>query len=92
MIVMNDEVSVLLFHTPWCSSCKLMKPLMLDACAKYGVELREVDAERFADVVKVFDVKAVPTVLFFRRGELVHRVTGAMSISKLDEEFRKVCV
>ena len=71
---------VLDFYADWCGSCKQLAPF-LDRLArrhaKTCVFLKcDVDAHRELAQI-TYGVKSMPTLLFFRRGELVGRVSGA---------------
>ena len=76
----RDKLVVLDFYADWCGPCKQLAPFLARLArrhAKTCVFLKcDVDAHREL-AQTTYGVKSMPTLLFFRRGELVGRVSGA---------------
>lgn len=76
-----DKPIVVDFWAPWCMPCKVTKPILEKLAAEYGgkVEFLPIDADVSRDVLEHFKIIGIPTVMAFRNGEAVGRVTGAQN-------------
>ena len=52
------------------------------------VVVGKCDVEENEDLAQEFAIRNIPTVLFFKGGEIVDKVVGAVSKAKLDEKFQ----
>ncbi|WJN62545.1 thioredoxin [Streptomyces phage phiScoe1] len=67
---------VLYFTSPSCRPCRSFGPLLLAELAERGVEPEKVDVSTDVGMANLFEISAVPTVVFIRDGEEVSRFTG----------------
>lgn len=77
----SGDVPVLVdFYATWCQPCRMMHPVLEQAKAELGDRLRviKVDIDRHEDTAARYRVQSVPTLMLFRRGELLWRQSGAM--------------
>jgi thioredoxin 1 len=83
----------------WCGPCRMMAPNFHAAADELEGKVRfvKVDADKNQKLVRKYQVRGLPTLLFFKDGELVDRVSGVMSKTAilkrvkplLDEEDQK---
>lgn len=69
------------FWAEWCGPCKMIAPL-LDEVAKEKagtVKIGKVDIDKNQSLSLKYNVRAVPTLLFFKNGQVVGQVTGMTS-------------
>lgn len=71
--------NVVFFYSQWCSQSRSMMPIMEEIADEYYDVLRvlAVDVEQSADVANVFAVDTTPTVICFKNGYLLERITEA---------------
>lgn len=69
------------FGAEWCGACKVMAPALSAVAEELEGRVRfySVDSDANPRTVTRFAVRALPTILLFRNGELVERVVGAQS-------------
>lgn len=62
-----------------CFACVMLEPVY-DAVADEmpGVAFGRINISRYSGIAEEYGIDALPTVLFFRKGEKVHEVTGSM--------------
>ena len=79
-----DEVVLVDFGADWCEPCKAMEPILEELAADYDGRLRVVrlDVDQSPAVTERLGVMSLPTLVFLRSGEVVHRLVGARG--KLD--------
>jgi len=80
----GGETPVLVdFFATWCGPCKMMAPVLEELKRRYGERLRiiKLDIENRSNIqaVQRYGVRSVPTLMLFRRGELLWRESGARS-------------
>jgi thioredoxin-like negative regulator of GroEL len=76
------------FTAEWCTFCKQMKPLIEEyLVANPTVEYIKIDIDEDKDAADQNKVEAVPTFVFFNKGNMVNRIDGAFDVEKIDEIF-----
>jgi thioredoxin 1 len=80
------------FWSPWCQTCRTIKPHL-----RRLTEQREdrwkfvtVNVQAEESVVGEHDVRSLPTLLFFRRGKETGRISGAITLSSVEQELDRV--
>ncbi len=69
------------FWAEWCGPCKMISPI-LDEIAKEkagSVKVAKVNVDDNQSLSARYNVRAIPTLLFFKNGELRDQVTGMTS-------------
>lgn len=76
-----DKPVVIDFWANWCVPCRVTKPILEKLAAEYeeSIEFLPVDADQSREVLEQFRIIGIPTVMAFRGGEVVARVTGAQN-------------
>jgi thioredoxin 2 len=74
------------FYADWCGPCKIMAPVLDDfARQRQGdVLVVKLDTDRNPATTRRFDIRAIPTLIVFRRGGEVARRAGAIPRQELD--------
>ena len=75
------------FYTEWCSPCKMLAPILEEI--DY-MNILKVDADKFMDLAQQFGVMSVPTLCFFKDGELKERVIGYRNAEEIKELYQKI--
>ena len=87
-VLKGTGVSVVDFWAPWCGPCHSMAPA-LDAFTKANVgrvKVFKLDVDENPKTAEKYEIKSVPTVIFFKNGVAAEKVLGAMSESALQEK------
>lgn len=64
------------FTAAWCGPCQSLKPALKDLAQEYGeeVDFRVVDVDTNPGLSKQYNVRGIPTLLYFHGGELRQQV------------------
>lgn len=89
-ISFNDAGSSLVvidFFATWCGPCRAIAPVFEQLSNEYGgVVFLKVDVDKCENTQRIYDVRAMPTFLFIRNRQTLHKIQGA----KADELRSKV--
>lgn len=71
------------FWAPWCGPCKMVAPIIEELAGEYEgkVLIGKCDVDENNDVAAEFGIRNIPTVLFFKNGELVDKQVGSAAKS-----------
>lgn len=92
-LVLSSEIPVVVdFWADWCGPCKALEKTLEALAADYHDRLRvaSVDIDDNAHLANDYQIKAVPTLIFFHKGNVLRRVTGARSRDELNELFQQI--
>lgn len=67
------------FTAKWCRPCLTLTPILRDVEYEFRgiMKVEQIDVDTELGLVDRFDVKSIPTLLFIKNGEVVHRTIGA---------------
>ena len=87
----GDELVVVDFFATWCGPCKMLGPVIERAADKFSdVHFYKVDIDEEMDLAARFQVMSVPTLIYFKRGEVLSKSVGLVSPADIDKEISKL--
>ena len=77
------------FWATWCGPCKMIAPVVAKLAEEYDgkVVVAKCDVEECEDVAVELGIRNVPTILFFKGGEQVDKLVGAVNKAKIQEKI-----
>lgn len=75
---------------PWCGPCRMVAPIISELAEDFDgkIVVGKCDVDENDDIAIEFGVRNIPTILFFKNGELVDKFVGAASKATLEEKFK----
>ena len=81
----NDLPVVIDFWAAWCGPCKMMAPVFSQAASEMATQIRfaKVDTEQAHDIAGRYNIRSIPTMIMFKNGQEIDRVSGALDQAAL---------
>lgn len=85
----GDKPLVVDFWATWCGPCRAIAPYIEELAKEYDgkIVVGKCDVEENDDIVMEFGVRNIPTILFFKNGEVADRLVGGQSKSAIQKKF-----
>lgn len=64
------------FSATWCGPCKALNPILDDISATTNIKVIKIDVDTNQGLAVEYGIRSIPTMLFFKKGELTNRING----------------
>ncbi|SDQ51416.1 thioredoxin [Flagellimonas zhangzhouensis] len=84
--LINSEQLVLVdFSAEWCGPCKMLAPILKQVKDEMGEDLKivKIDVDKNQSLANTFQVRGVPTLMFFKEGKQLWRQSGVLQKAEL---------
>jgi thioredoxin 1 len=87
----NTGVTVVDFWATWCGPCRMIAPILEQLSEEYEGKVRvtKLDVDSNQRTAMRFNVRSIPTLLFFRDGKVIDQVIGAVPRAALAAKFQQ---
>lgn len=84
-VIAGDQLVLVDFFATWCQPCKMMHPVLQQVKEVLGDRIRiiKIDVDTHAALSQQYQIQSVPTLMLFRKGEVLWRMSGAMPKAEL---------
>lgn len=89
-IIHGDKPVLVDFFATWCGPCKAMTPV-IDTLGKEvqgQARVLKIDIDKNREVAQYYQIQSVPTLIIFKKGEIVWRNTGGMDKAALTQQLQ----
>lgn len=86
----TEKVVLVDFWAEWCGPCRLVGPVVEKLAEAYDGKavIGKVDVDMNPETAMKFGIRSIPTLLFFKEGQIVDRVIGAMPQVELEAKLK----
>jgi thioredoxin 1 len=87
----HTGLAVVDFWATWCGPCRMIAPILDQLSVEYDgrVKITKLDVDSNQQTAARFQVRSIPTLLFFKDGKLVDQVIGAVPKQALSAKFEQ---
>jgi thioredoxin 1 len=91
-LLSSNKVVVADFWATWCGPCKAMGPSIDELSEQYEGQalIGKVDVEENNDLAEKYAIRSVPTIIFFKDGEMVDKQVGAVPKAVLESKIKNL--
>jgi thioredoxin 1 len=91
--VLQSEKPIMVdFWAPWCGPCKAIAPTVEALEKEYGDQMTfaKINVDENPISPSKYGVQAIPTLIFFKNGEIADQITGMVAKEKLEQTIKNI--
>jgi thioredoxin 1 len=91
--ILNSEMPAMVdFWAEWCGPCKMVSPVVEELAQEYQgrVKVASLDVDGNRQTPAKFGIRNIPTLIFFKGGEVANTIIGAHPKSHIEDELKKL--
>jgi len=92
LVVDSGKPAMIDFWAEWCGPCRMIAPIVQELAEEYGenIVIGKVDVDNNPQITARFGIRSIPTLLYFKNGEVVDKQLGAVPRSTIEEKLRSL--
>ena len=88
--LLSSELPLMIdFWAEWCGPCRMISPAVEELAAEYAgkINIGKCNVDEEAEITERFKIRNIPTLLFFKGGEMVDKHVGAATKAQLADKL-----
>lgn len=88
----NEKLAMVDFWAEWCGPCKIIGPIIEELAKEYGDKaiIAKLNVDENPEIAAQLGIRNIPTILFFKNGEVVDKLVGANTKTKMEEKINSL--
>ncbi|MGA8142043.1 MAG: thioredoxin, partial [Desulfobaccales bacterium] len=90
-ILKSDIPAMVDFWAAWCGPCRAIAPVVEELAKDYAgkVKVAKMNVDEDSKTPAKYGIRAIPTLIIFKNGQVVDQITGAVSRSIIENALKK---
>ncbi len=87
----HDGLAIVDFWATWCGPCRMIAPILEQLSSEYEgkVKVTKLDVDANIKTGSRFNVRSIPTLLFFKGGKVVDQIIGAVPKTHIENKLQQ---
>ena len=87
----SDKLTVVDFWATWCGPCRVISPILEQLAAERDeLKVAKVDVDANVQTATRYNIRAMPTLLFFKGGQVVGQIVGAVPRARIEQAIEQL--
>lgn len=88
-VLKSPDLVMVDFWATWCGPCKIVAPVVEELAKEYEGKARfaKVNTDENADLASKYNIRGIPTLIFFKDGEVKDQIVGAVPKAQLKSKI-----
>jgi thioredoxin 1 len=88
-VLKSDQPVLVDFWAEWCAPCRMMAPVLKEIADEFGDRIRvcKLDVDANPNSAARFNIRSIPSLLFFQNGQVADQVVGAVPKARIVEKL-----
>jgi len=88
---MKEDLCVVDFFAEWCMPCMMMAPVIEEMDEKFPkIKFAKLNIDENKEIAQRFEVASIPTLIVFKKGEVLERFVGMQPAEVLEEKLKNL--
>jgi len=84
----QSPITILQFSAEWCGPCRMLGPIIEElAASNADIAIGKVNVDENSESASKYGVRGIPTIIFFKDGEIIDKVVGVKSKAELQAKI-----